>query len=206
MSNPRKYVVVCVAMSEWEKGLHARIADRIKKLRGDFSAQQLADRTAELGYPISRSQIANYESQRKKGLDIAELIVLCRALLISPATLIYPGPYDEDEQVDPSTKLSRFEAVQWFSGEATVRDERRMHPSWGRDAVGKAEQLATQSWWHKTMELRLWRELDHAQKMRMNLFIDEDRDREQVAFYDRQIKRLREQIDQVRAESEAADA
>ncbi|EIV26837.1 hypothetical protein MA3A0930S_1332 [Mycobacteroides abscessus 3A-0930-S] len=40
----------------------------------------------------------------------------------------------------------------------------------------------------------------------MNLFIDEDRDREQVAFYDRQIKRLREQIDQVRAESEAADA
>lgn len=202
----RKYVVVCVAMSEWEKGLHARIADRIKKLRGDFSAQQLADRTAELGYPISRSQIANYESQRKKGLDIAELIVLCRALLISPATLIYPGPYDEDEQVDPSTKLSRFEAVQWFSGEATVRDERRMHPSWGRDAAGKAEQLATQSWWHKTMELRLWRELDHAQKMRMNLFIDEDRDREQVAFYDRQIKRLREQIDQVRAESEAADA
>ncbi|EPZ21549.1 helix-turn-helix domain-containing protein [Mycobacteroides abscessus] len=193
-------------MSEWEKGLHARIADRIKKLRGDFSAQQLADRTAELGYPISRSQIANYESQRKKGLDIAELIVLCRALLISPATLIYPGPYDEDEQVDPSTKLSRFEAVQWFSGEATVRDERRMHPSWGRDAAGKAEQLATQSWWHKTMELRLWRELDHAQKMRMNLFIDEDRDREQVAFYDRQIKRLREQIDQVRAESEAADA
>lgn len=34
----------------------------------------------------------------------------------------------------------------------------------------------------------------------MNLFVDEDQDRGQVAFYDRQIKRLREQIDQIRAE------
>ncbi|MDM1896160.1 helix-turn-helix transcriptional regulator [Mycobacteroides abscessus] len=200
MSNPRKYVVVCVAMSQWEEQLHARIAARIKKLRGDASAQQLADMTAELGYPVSRSQIANYESRRKKGLDIAELIVLCRALLTSPATLIYPGPYDENEQVDPSATLSRFEAVQWFSGESTVRDEQRMHPSWGGDEAGKSEQRATQHWWHNTMELRLWRELDHAQKMRMNLFIDEDQDRAQVAFYDRQIKRLREQIDQIRAE------
>lgn len=193
-------------MSQWEEELHDRIADQLRVLRGGASAQQLADRTAELGHPISRSQIANYESRRKKGMDVAELIVLCRALLTSPVALIYPGPYDREERVDPNTKLTQFEAAQWFSGEATVRDERRMHPSWGGDADGKAEQLATQHWWNNTMELRLWRELAHAQAMRMALFIEEDRDREQVAFYDRQIKRLREEIDQLNAGRGATDA
>ena len=57
--------------------LHARIAQAIRTNRhGRLSAQQLADETERLGYGISRSQIANYESGRKKSLDVAELLVI----------------------------------------------------------------------------------------------------------------------------------
>jgi transcriptional regulator with XRE-family HTH domain len=39
---------------------------------------------------ISRTQIANYESGRKKNLDIAELLILAAALDVPPLVLLYP--------------------------------------------------------------------------------------------------------------------
>jgi transcriptional regulator with XRE-family HTH domain len=56
------------------------MAAAIKSARASRSAQWLADETERLGYPISRAAIANYESGRKKGLDVAELLVLAAAL------------------------------------------------------------------------------------------------------------------------------
>lgn len=74
--------------------------------------------------PRCGAQIANYESGRKKGLDITELLVLAAALNISPVCLIYPGPYEQTIDVlpgraadaKPPIRMSQFDAVQWFSG------------------------------------------------------------------------------------------
>jgi transcriptional regulator with XRE-family HTH domain len=52
-----------------------------------MSASALADATEGV---ITRDTIANLESGRKRVIDIAELIVLAKALGVAPLSLIYP--------------------------------------------------------------------------------------------------------------------
>jgi transcriptional regulator with XRE-family HTH domain len=105
-------------MSQWESELHARIAEAIKTHRSGRSAQELADRTAELGYPISRAQIANYESGRKKNLDVAELLIIAAALDVSPVVLLYPELPDGDVEVIPGRPTNSWAAYLWAAGMA----------------------------------------------------------------------------------------
>lgn len=97
--------------------MHARIARAIKGARGERSAQWLADRTVDLGFPITRAQIANYESGRKKGLDIAELVVIAAALDVPPVALLYPDLPDGEVERLPGDLGSSAAAVWWFTGE-----------------------------------------------------------------------------------------
>lgn len=103
-------------MSQWDTALHTRIAAAIKAQRKGSSAQQLADRTAELGYPISRAQIANYESRRKQGLDVAELLIIAAALDVPPLSLLYPDLPDGEVEAIPDWPMSSFDAYLWASG------------------------------------------------------------------------------------------
>src|SRR5258705_3974854 len=98
--NPHKCAIICVVMKQdWAEGLHRRMAAAIKAARASRSAQWLADETERLGYPISRAAIANYESGRKKGLDVAELLVLAAALRIPPLTILFPELPDGQVEV-----------------------------------------------------------------------------------------------------------
>ena len=51
-------------MSEWSEQTVARIAASIRKRRTELklSAQELADRTKELGHPVNRSSLAGWEN------------------------------------------------------------------------------------------------------------------------------------------------
>jgi transcriptional regulator with XRE-family HTH domain len=104
---------------EWVGAVHERIAGAIKATRDtkNMSAQQLADETKRLGYPISRSQIANYESGRKQSLDVAELLVIAAALDTAPVCLVFPGPYRDNVRIFPeSVDFPELLAAQWFCG------------------------------------------------------------------------------------------
>ena len=58
-----------------------------------MTAQQLAERTKELGYPVTRVAISKIESNSRAGkVDVAELLVLGAALGVPPVTLIFGGP------------------------------------------------------------------------------------------------------------------
>ena len=107
------------------EGLHRRIAAAIKSARANRSAQWLADETERLGYPISRAAIANYESGRKKGLDVAELLVLAAALRIPPLTLLFPQLPDGPVELLPGVETTSWDAAAWFSGEASSPDPDR---------------------------------------------------------------------------------
>ncbi len=183
-------------MTQWSQEAHARIAAAIKAARGKRSAQWLADRTAELGHPITRAQIANYESGRKQSLDIIELIVIAAALNTSPVLLVYPGPYYEAVELLPGANRAQFTAVQWFSAEEDHGIWRKIHPSAGFNEAADEERAAALSWLENTRHLRLWRELEDAENIRGALVErdDPDRDRQQIAFYDSQIKRLRDEL------------
>ena len=96
--------------------VHERTARAIKEARRSRSAQWLADETARLGFPMSRAALANYESGRKKGLDIAELMVIAAACDVPPVSLLFPDQPDGPVEVLPGQTVTCFTAAEWFSG------------------------------------------------------------------------------------------
>ena len=102
--------------SDWAEDTTDRIATAVKALRGTRSAQWLADRTAELGHPISRTAISNLEVGRKRSVDVPELVVLARALGVPPLLLLYPKLSAGEVEVLPGHRTSSWSAAQWFAG------------------------------------------------------------------------------------------
>ena len=114
---------------DWADELHQRVAAAIKTARSGRSAQWLADETERIGFPISRAQIANYESGRKKGLDLTELLTLAAALRVPPVVLLFPDLPDGPVEVLPGVTVDSWDAAAWFSGEAKALDaEAREQP------------------------------------------------------------------------------
>jgi len=111
---------VCVDMTQpsWAKDTTARIAATVKAQRGKRSTQWLAERTAEMGHPISRTAISNLEVGRKRAVDVPELVVLARALGVPPVLLLYPAISAGEVEVLPGHRTSSWSAVQWFAGRA----------------------------------------------------------------------------------------
>ena len=112
------------APKDWAEKQAHRVAMEVRRLRSrrSASAQWLADRTAELGYPVTRSVISDLEIGRRRYVTTAELIVLALALDTAPIALMYPAPYLDKIQALPARdggrarELETILAVQWFSG------------------------------------------------------------------------------------------
>lgn len=86
-----------------------------------MSAQQLADRTAELGMPIPRSVLANLESGRRETVSLAEILVLAAALGVSPMELMCPVGFDEKTEMLPGRIMDPREVMRWFTGEMKLQ-------------------------------------------------------------------------------------
>jgi transcriptional regulator with XRE-family HTH domain len=71
-----------------------------------ISAQELADRVTEAGGKLSRQAISKIENG-DRGISVAELLVLARALEVPPLLLLYPD-------------AERWHAAKWFTGEAPL--------------------------------------------------------------------------------------
>jgi transcriptional regulator with XRE-family HTH domain len=120
--------VVMTHDAEWAKALHQRIAKAIRDARqGRLTAQELADETERLGYPITRSQIANYESGRKQSLDVCELIVIAAALRVPPLKLMFADAQDQTVEMLPGQPTSTFDAISRFIG----------NPIWPREEAAE---------------------------------------------------------------------
>lgn len=85
--------------------------------RRKMSQQQLADRTAELGMPIPRPVLANFERGRRDSVSVAEVLVLAAVLGVSPMELISPAGYDEEIEILPGRKMDPLQASRWIDGE-----------------------------------------------------------------------------------------
>jgi transcriptional regulator with XRE-family HTH domain len=79
--------------------------------RHRMSAQQLADRTGELGMPIARSVLANLESGRRGTVSVPEMLIFAQALDIAPADLLIPP---DGLEILPGVTWSRKEALRWL--------------------------------------------------------------------------------------------
>ncbi|WP_082944740.1 helix-turn-helix transcriptional regulator [Mycobacterium sp. 852013-50091_SCH5140682] len=169
--------------SDWAAAVTKQIGAEVRRLRGKRSAQWLAERTAKCGWGISRPTISELETGKRKTVTVQELLVLAHALNTSPAALLYPGPYDREIEALPGRELTEFDAVQWFSALGYWAD------------VPQARNDGN-VWLGNTRALRLSRELASAQGAQNMLLMrgEFDRDRELIANYDDQIRRLKAEL------------
>lgn len=118
----------------WSQQIVDRVGKEVRRARTSatppLSGQALSDRTAELGHPISRAVISDLETGRRRGLDVADLIVLAAALHIAPVQLLFPDLPRGSVDVLPGRPHESHDAVRWFAGESGLFES---SPGWQTD-------------------------------------------------------------------------
>jgi transcriptional regulator with XRE-family HTH domain len=159
----------------WQQRLTASTANQIEQIRKrrGMSAQALADATAELGYPIARSVIANLENGRRESVTVAELLVLARALDVPPVLLVFPVGDAPEAEVLPGTLVRTWAATQWFTGEAPLPLETPGHrwadrQRWEDNATAlfRGNAAAIKRWLDADENVRTSRKADRAERER----------------------------------------
>ena len=139
-----RYSVLVTQNDDWSARVAWLVAREVRRYREGqrpkMSAQQLADRTAELGMPIPRSVLANLESGRRETVSVAEVLILAAALNVAPIELICPIGFDKRTEMLPGREMDPLDATRWFTGEQKLElrgaDTRFRQP-------GAAEQSST---------------------------------------------------------------
>jgi transcriptional regulator with XRE-family HTH domain len=113
-----------MAQDDWQIRLTGVVADEIRRLRAErrMSAQQLADRCEQLGLTIPRPVLSNLENGRRESVSIAELLILARALEVSPILLVAPVGRQERIEISPGRSAATWDVFQWFVGEARLQE------------------------------------------------------------------------------------
>ena len=141
------------AAKAWQLELAKRVGAAVKARRTalKMTAQQLAERTKELGYPVTRVAISKIESNSRAGkVDVAELLVLGAALGVPPVTLIFGGPPDDTVELLPDLTVPFVSALAWFTGDDSLE--------WSRPDLGLTDPESRNA---KLLHLVRDRELKH---------------------------------------------
>lgn len=161
--------------SSWHSAFGQRVGHELKTRRQQLglSAAKLAERTEELGYPISRVLIAKIENGHRAGLEVAELVILAAALEVPPVQLLFGDLAGGQVEVLPGIHATCWDAIKWTSGEAPLLVTPEGHDPYEPSRPGTPEDidamdsdseyyyLAEDSWSHGGGErLRLLREHD----------------------------------------------
>src|SRR5258708_28570429 len=108
-------------------GIGQRVARRRAAMR--LSAQQVADRSADLGMPgLTRQVLARLETGRRESVSTAELAVIAAALETAPLLLLYPGGPAETVEVLPGNQAPPYDAARCGGGEAALSARRHIAP------------------------------------------------------------------------------
>lgn len=98
---------------------------RAERLR--LTAQQLADRVAEIGGALSRQAISKIENGNR-GVSVNELVVLAKALGTSPLMLLFPeGTHSGPVELLPGQVFDIWQAALLFTGEAHIASDVATH-------------------------------------------------------------------------------
>ena len=90
-----------------------------------MSAQGLADKCGELGYPVPRSVIANLENDRRETITVPELLVIAAALGVPPLLLMFPVGEVAEMEVLPDIRVAPMQGFDWASGSAPLNEQSR---------------------------------------------------------------------------------
>jgi len=104
---------------KWESKLSGWFGWAVLTRRRELglTAVQLAARTEELGYPVSRVAITKIENNARSGkLVVAELLILAAALEMPPMLLLFPTYPHGRAELLPGRQAPVRDAATWVSG------------------------------------------------------------------------------------------
>ena len=101
--------------------IFARRVREARKRRG-WSQQDLADRLAALGYPMTRVVLTKLE-QGKRQATVEDLFAIGHALGVPLVYLLVPREDEAQIEVVPGVAVSAPEARAWIRGQLPPRDE-----------------------------------------------------------------------------------
>lgn len=104
---------------DWGERQAHQIARNVRACRTamGLSAQQLSDKTAALGAPVSRTIIADLENGRRRYVATSELFVLAESLSVAPMALLMPAEgLAEEVEVLPGVHVPQNIAMQQIAG------------------------------------------------------------------------------------------
>lgn len=97
-----------------------RAAGRLAEIRSGrhMSQAELADRTTQLGRPMSASVVSKTEKSDRR-MDVDDLIAFAVALGVTPNRLLLPASVRDDEPVEllPEVRVSAMDAWKWATGD-----------------------------------------------------------------------------------------
>ncbi|MBB0990929.1 hypothetical protein G6009_05530 [Dietzia sp. SLG510A3-30A2] len=188
----------------WGEDTVRRVAAEVKRYRKEvekLSVAKLAERTAELGFPISVNAITDLELGRRSRLEVTELLILGAALDVPPGQLLFPDLPNGRVEAIPGRRTLSILALRWIAGlsmpptpanttngpglrESIIRNRRRAELSHQLHEARGAR-------WDTGEELA---EFDGPESSHELLAL-----REALAWHDRRVQELRDQLRQLGA-------
>jgi transcriptional regulator with XRE-family HTH domain len=113
-----------MAQGSWQARVTCVVAAQLRHYRDirGLSAQDLTDRCAELGFTFPRPVLSNLENGRREAVSVAELIILARALDVSPLQLVTPAGRQDAIELFPGDERPVWDAARWFTGEIDLEE------------------------------------------------------------------------------------
>jgi transcriptional regulator with XRE-family HTH domain len=110
--------------NEWTKRVAKMVGARVAHFRKQatddqgrpLTVQALSSRCGKLGLELSRPTISKLEKGLRQTVTVDELLVLAKALSVSPADLVFPLEQAADVEVLPGEHMDTWKALLWFAG------------------------------------------------------------------------------------------
>lgn len=113
------------------RDIGSHLTERVRRYREALGLRQedIAERTAQLGYPMNRVTLAKIEKggTRAANASLVDVLVLAAALDVPPPLLFVPLGEDEDLAITPKLVAHPHIVLEWVAG----KDDLRSAIPWG---------------------------------------------------------------------------
>lgn len=108
-----------MSTEDWSAEFTSLVGQEVRRVRKErkMSADELAAACAALGAEVPSRTVTNLETGRRAALPVTDLLVLARALDVSPINLLFPLGEAAEVQVLPGEAVATWEALAWFTDE-----------------------------------------------------------------------------------------
>lgn len=142
---PLRLSYIINLMSEWSESMVSRFsaAMRARRKQLDMSVQDVANRTAELGHPISRSALSGLENDRSKDrLSLPDALVIAECLRVPMFSLLFPQQPDGEVELVPGLTFPSETAIDVITGETMPTREEDQEVRDGKPVyVGRGKEI-----------------------------------------------------------------